>query len=395
MDRAQIHILTCVYDDGYLATRRDNPVVCTSAGKRLVLHKAIRDATGCELTLLSPHPRGRNSSYPLPEQKTTFGETRQLFSKASSRRKIRFLTDIISYAKHVYRHTRNDEILIIDNYEIIYLIAVWYCRMRGRRNPIVLEYEDGKHLIDKGIWKMLSGLAERIGRPLVRAAILATPKLAERLPKNIPCVVIPGILNDGIFYNPPPLPGESVQFLYSGSLDTERGIPLLLAYLEQGDFPPNVIFHITGQGNFVDCLSALQRKHPGVIQFHGTVSQEKLAEIRSNCHYGLNLQSAVNPISDVTYPSKTFDYINAGIRVISTRAAGVEKVLEESAIYLDNETPASLSKGIHTALKKLHTHNSDTVSPLLANYSLSGTIKRIWVLLVSSGLSHTLNTHQS
>jgi hypothetical protein len=349
MNQAQIHILTCVYDDGYLATRRDEPVVCTSAGKRILLHKAIREATGCELTLLSPHPRGRSSPYPLPEQESTFGKTRQLFSKTSSRRKIRFLTDIVAYAKHVYRHTRDGDILIIDNYEIIYLIAVWSCRLRGRRNPIVLEYEDGKHLIDKGIWKLLSGLAESMGRPLVRAAILATPKLVERLPEDIPSVVIPGILNDNIHFNPLPQPGEPIHFLYSGSLDYERGGPLLLDYLESGNFPRNAVFHITGQGHFKERLESLVRQHPGIVHFHGCVSVEELDDIRSHCHFGLNLQSSSNPISEVTYPSKTFDYLNAGLRVISTRTAEIEIVLGEVAIYLDDETPADLAAAINKA----------------------------------------------
>jgi hypothetical protein len=349
MNQAQIHILTCVYDDGYLATRRDNPVVCTSAGKRLVLHKALREASRCELSLLSPHPRGQSSPYPLPEQETTFGETRQFFSEASSRRKIRFLTDIVAYAKHVYRHTRDGDILIIDNYEIIYVIAAWYCRLRGRSNPIVLEYEDGKHLIDKGLWKLLSGLAEIIGRPLVRAAILATPKLAERLPKDIPNVVIPGIINDNLRYNLLPEPGEPIHFLYSGSLDYERGGPLLLDYLESGELAGNAVFHITGQGHFKLRLEALARKHPGNIHFHGCVSVEELEGIRSRCHFGLNLQTSSNPISEVTYPSKTFDYLNAGIRVISTRAAGIEMVLGDVAIYLDDETSANLALAINKA----------------------------------------------
>jgi glycosyltransferase involved in cell wall biosynthesis len=390
----QICILSGVHDDVYRSTRSDDPVLCTSAGKRKLLYQAIAEASGASPLILSPHPRGRGVPSALPETTSQFAGCRQIFARACGIRKVRYFIDFIHYARHVFRHTNRDSILIIDNYELIYLIAIYYCRMLGRRNPLLLDYEDGKHLIDKGIWRIMSGLAETLGKPLVKGALLATPNLASRLSGFIPKVVIPGILHDGIVFNPPPAPGEPVSILYSGSLDNERGIPLLIDYLEQGDLPPNVVFHITGQGMFSERLCELQKAHRYSIIFHATVSQERLAEIRSICHYGLNLQTSANPISDVTYPSKTFDYLNAGIRLISTRAAGAEKVLGETAIYLDEESPASLRRAILIAIDTLHSESSFDAINLLNHYSYPGTVKRIKEMLDSTGLQHTFKIYR-
>lgn len=378
-----IYILTGAYDDQYLQTRQDNPSTCTSAGKRIILYKAIEEAVGRPVVLLSPQPRGRGVAKPLPEKNCRFGAHSQFFAKASGVRRVRFALDILHYARHVARHTRAGDILVIDNYELIYVLAIRYCQLLGRRNPIILEYEDGKHLIDKGIWRQMSGLAERMARPWLEGAILASPKLEERLPSEIPRVLVPGILCEGLVYNPPPPQGQPVRFLYSGSLDVERGGPLLVDYLELGRFPDDIEIHITGQGNYTDRLISLQNRFPRVVRFHGIVSQEELAGIRSRCHYGLNLQSSTHPISTVTYPSKTFDYLNAGLRVISTRAAGVPDLLSDAAIYLDKETPEALAALIKDAADNLRNGVVASMNGIGCSLTYPGTVARLATLFRS------------
>jgi hypothetical protein len=375
-----LFILSGVYDDNYRRTRQDNPIICTSAGKRLILYHAIEVAVVTPVVLLSPQPRGQGIAQTLPQTSSRFGAQTQLFSKASGIRKIRLLLDFIHYARHVARHTRPGDVFIVDNYELIYVLAIQYCRLLGRNNRILLEYEDGKHLIDKGIWRLMSGFAEWLARPWIEGAILATPTLGERLPSEIPKVLVPGILREKIVFNTPPAPDQPVVFLYSGSLDVERGGPLLLSYLEKGNFPPNFEIHITGQGKFVNRLQAVQDRFPKAVHFHGTVSQEELVRIRSLCHFGLNLQSSSNPISNVTYPSKTFDYLNAGIRVITTRAAGVPEVLGQAAIYIDEETPAMLGKAIEQASESLRTGDGMQMGSIGLPFTYGGTIERLSIL---------------
>jgi hypothetical protein len=375
-----IIILTGAYDDQYLRTRKDRVHVCTSAGKRITLYRAIEQAAGKPVVLLSPQPRGDETPQFLPATASQFGSQVQLFARASGVRKIRFALDMLHYARHVAKHTRSGDTLIIDNYELIYVIALYYCRLLGRKNRILLEYEDGKHLIDKGIWRRMSSLAEWLARPGLKGAILATPTLGERLPPEIPKILVPGILREKIVFNPPPAPGKPVAFLYSGSLDIERGGPLLLSYLEEGKLPPGCEIHITGQGHFTDRLLAVQHRFPKIVHFHGTVSQEELARIRGLCHFGLNLQSSSHPISSVTYPSKTFDYLNAGLRVISTRAAGVTEVLAAAAVYVDEETPAALANAIKQASESLRSEDGTRMGAISRPFTYEGTVARLSVL---------------
>lgn len=383
-------ILSGVHDDAYRSTRSDDPVLCTSAGKRKLLYQAIADASGAAPLILSPHPRGRGLPGKLPEMEGEFAGCRQIFAPACGTRKIRILVDMFHYARHVFRHTDRNAILIIDNYELIYILAIYYARLRGRHNPVILEYEDGKHAIDRGWVKGITWLAEWLGKPLVKAALLATPTLAKRLPPETPIVLVPGILEKQVQLNPLPDRSSPTHFLYSGSLDVERGIPLLIDYLETQTLSSNAIFEITGQGKFGDRLIQLMDRHPGKIIYHGSVSSKTLAEIRSRCHFGLNLQSSTNPISEVTYPSKTFDYLNAGLRVISTRAAGVETILGEAAHYLNEETPVALAHAVEGATNMKDANEANGLDALQIDYSMEGTVKRITGVLYS-----VFKTHQS
>ena len=377
----QIFVLTGVFDDAYLGTRQDDPVVCTSAGKRIILYRAIQEATGIELTLLSPHPKGRGTPYALDETETRFASVRQVFAKASPRRKIRFLLDIIQYARLVYRQTHDGAVMIMDNYEIIYVIAYGYCRCRGRRNPLILEYEDGKHEIDKGFWRFLSGSAEFLAKPWVKAAIVATPSLLTRLPVGLPSEVVPGMLNPERPLPVNPRGDEPVRFIYSGSLDYERGIPLLLDYLEFTEVPPSAEFHITGQGHFIDRIRDICSKSTGQVIFHGILPREELSRLQRSCHFGLNLQSSKNPISNVTYPSKTFDYANSGLRLISTRGAGVDSVFGENAIYVEKESCECLATVIDLAVANARLTTPNSAPHNMEQFTYRGTVRRLDGLL--------------
>ena len=372
-----LYILSGIYDDLYLSCRNDSPPLCTSAGKRKMLYAAIAAATSCIPTILSPQPRGHLAPSEQPTRDLEFAGLPQKFCRASGMRKIRILRDMVHYAKHVYQHSKNGALFVVDNYELIYAVALCYCRLRGRLFTVVIDYEDGKHLIDRGLMRLLSSLAEFLIKPMVKGAILATPTLAERLPLWIPNVVVPGILSDDLPIPRSPSPSGLVHLLYSGSLDVERGIPLLLEFLISKLIPPGICVEVTGQGRYTDELEAISKRMPDQVRYHGKVSESQLLEIRNRCHLGLNLQSSADPISQVTYPSKTFDYLNAGLRLVSTKAAGVEGILGPAAIYLEHETTAGLAKAIVQAASDCRSSSWQDLTILKSDYSLSGTIRRL------------------
>ena len=153
--------LSNVYDDQYHQIRGEEIVRVMSSAKRRDLFHCIEMATQRELIVLSSPPKAniRRSSRWVPAIETKFSSHRQLFCSNWDAPKLRIPLSWLFYARHILKHTRNGDLLMIDNYELIYIIAAMCARI-FRRVTIILDYEDGKHLIDRGWHRILSGLAE-------------------------------------------------------------------------------------------------------------------------------------------------------------------------------------------------------------------------------------------
>jgi glycosyltransferase involved in cell wall biosynthesis len=244
---------------------------------------------------------------------------------------------------HVLRHVRDGDILIIDNYELIYVLAARITRL-FRRITILLDYEDGKHLIDRALILRISLLAEKLGRGMIQGALLASPGLKIRMPEGIPTELVPGFIT-GSLGNRLPVSGKPLRFLYSGSLDPARGGDVLVAVVKLLPAEGWQLDVTGGIGEYAEELSRLSTevRFRGKLRFQGSLPEEELQMLARECQVGLNLQKSSDPISDVTFPSKLFSYFSQGLHVISTRASHVESVCGQGCLYLDAETPEALA----------------------------------------------------
>jgi glycosyltransferase involved in cell wall biosynthesis len=335
-------------------------------------------ATGRQLIVLSSPPKALERRHPrwLPAVETKFFTHRQLFCANWDAPKIRIPLSWFFYAQHVLRHAQSGDLVIIDNYEFLYVVAAWLVRI-FRRVTFALDYEDGKHLIDRSWYGVLSGLAEFAGRPLLRGAILAHPSLGERLPSSAAKELVPGFIVAKQARNT--RNGGDVRFLYSGTLDATRGVDLLmeaLAYL------PDCGWHldITGVGELTDRVAqfAQDPKWSGKVTFHRALPREEYENLLQICEIGLNCQRESDPISAVTFPSKVFAYLSAGLLVLSSKASAVEGVCGKACLYYETETPQALA----CAMKRL-LHRSPEIrqqldsAEVFSRYSIEGTAARL------------------
>jgi glycosyltransferase involved in cell wall biosynthesis len=350
---SQVLALSNVYDDQYHQIRGEEIRRVMSSAKRRDLFHCIEMATERELIVLSSPPKAdiRRSSRWLPAIESKFSTHRQLFCSNWDTPKLRIPLSWFFYARHVLSHTRDGDILIIDNYEIIYVIATLYTRI-FRRVTIVLDYEDGKHLIDQGWMRILSGLAEFLARPFLQGALLAHPSLSGRLPTSLPTVLIPGFV---VPRNRSAKLSMPVRFLYSGSLDRPRGLDMLLRAIE---LLPENGWHldISGCGIYETEISriASSEKYADRVTYHGALKQAEHDLLTNECHVGLNCQRSEDPISGVTFPSKIFSYLSAGLVVLSSHASDVYKICGSSLLYFQEETPESLAAAMIEIINDLN-----------------------------------------
>ena len=88
----------------------------------------------------------------------------------------------------------------------------------------------------------------------------------------------------------------------------------------------------------------------------------------------------------MTFPSKVFTYLTAGLMVISSKASGVETVCGSACLYYEEETPQSLA----AAMKEVIEHFSAVrqklnVTAIYERYSMEATVPRLKRLLNAIG----------
>jgi glycosyltransferase involved in cell wall biosynthesis len=383
----RIICLSNIYDGNYLQLRKENIQPALTIGKRQKLFACLEKAAGREVVVLSSPPKALDRRRPrwLPPVETKFSTHRQFFCANWDVPKLRIPLSWFFYARHVLRHVCSGDLVLIDNYEFISVVAARLVQI-FRRVTFILDYEDGKHLIEHGWVKILSGLAEAGGRPLIRAATLAHPALGKRLPASIPTEVVPGFI-PGQIPERAPAAGPEVRFLYSGTLDSPRGVDLLLEALPH---LPETGWHldITGHGPLGESVARFLQdsRWQGKVKYHQALTQEAYERVLAAAQVGLNCQRKSDPISDVTFPSKVFTYLSAGLLVISSQASAVPQLCANACFYYEQETPQALAGAMQAVIENFHdVRQKLDLSVVCERYSPEATTVRMKRLLKAIG----------
>jgi glycosyltransferase involved in cell wall biosynthesis len=356
------------------------------------MFQCLAAASGREVILLSHPPKAvaRRKGKWLPAAETQFQTFRQFFCANWDIPKLRVPLAWFFYTLHVLRHVRSGDLVIFDNYEFIYVVAGRILRL-FRRVTFVLAYLDGKHLIDHSWSRVLSRRAETWGRPMLSGAVLSTPPLGERLPPTLPKVVLPGpgFIAPNLAM-PPRQPAGEVRFLFAGSMDATRGVDLLLAALE---FLPETGWRLdfAGTGPLKDRViqTTQDPRWRGRVFYHSPMASTspEYQKLLSDTHVGLNCQRRSDPISQVTYPTKTFAYLSAGLVVISSLASSVPAVCGSACLYYDQETPAALALAMREAIEDYDGLSSRlNISEACEQYSFAASTARVRQMLQALGM---------
>jgi glycosyltransferase involved in cell wall biosynthesis len=384
----KIVCLSNIFDQHYHDVRGAKVERCLTIPYRRDVLQCLEMASGREVIVLSSPPKAmeRRAGKWLPPLETQFATHRQLFCANWDVPKLRVPLACVFYACHVLRHVRSGDLVVMDNYEFLYVVAARVVQI-FRRVKFVLIYLDGKHLIDRGWARVLSGLAEAWGRPLLSGAIVSNPDLGKRLPDSMPRELAPGFVPDEL-PSATGLPDGEVRFLYAGALAGSHGIDLLLEAL---DHLPETGWHliIAGQGPLEEQVirRAQDPRWQGRVEHRPAMPPEVFEKLLGSNHVGLNCQRISAPISKVTFPSKVFTYLSAGLLVISSKAGCVESVCGNACFYYDGETPLALAAAINEAIENFAAVRQRlNLATVHERYSFQATTKRLRQMFKTIGV---------
>ncbi|NLM68362.1 MAG: glycosyltransferase family 4 protein [Enterococcus sp.] len=170
-------------------------------------------------------------------------------------------------------------------------------------------------------------------------------------------------------FNLPARNFNDIKLVYVGSFnnrnieDTIEGFGLFLKDIED---PPKISYHIYGFGN----LESEKKIHNAItgkglqnfVFFHGKILHKDLPLILAKYNVGVSY-IPITLYFDAQPPTKTFEYLLAGMPVIATRTIENEKIINEANGVLIQDNPEAFKDGLNNICRKIAANhfNSDKI----------------------------------
>lgn len=132
--------------------------------------------------------------------------------------------------------------------------------------------------------------------------------------------------------------------LFCGALTEYNGILNLIdamRYLRDTD----IVLDIYGSGYLEENVIEASKKNPK-IRYHGRISNQEVMQKQREAWLLINPRIVDDPITQVTFPSKTFEYLLSGTPVLSTRLNGYEKEYEDHMYWIEDLSANALANTI-------------------------------------------------
>lgn len=194
-----------------------------------------------------------------------------------------------------------------------------------------------RYLFERSTWKSM--------KTCDRYIVLNKFVVEKYLPEKSYIVVDGGVDENDIEkypeteYNP-----AEHNVLFCGALTEYNGISNLLNAMElMGE--TDIKLDIYGGGYLEDIVKEAADR-TGNIRFYGRVSNDEILKKQREAWLLINPRVIDDPISQVTFPSKTFEYLLSGTPVLSTRLNGYGKEYDDCMFWIDSSNDEEIAKAI-------------------------------------------------
>ncbi len=187
--------------------------------------------------------------------------------------------------------------------------------------------------------------------------------------------------------------------MYHGTVVERNGLAVALDALERVRHRiPNLAFEVYGDGDYLNAFlqSAKARNLEGIINYHGFVAHEAIAQAIQSAHVGL-IPNIASVHWQYATPTRMFEYLYLGKAVIVPRTKAILDCFDEKSLYFfESGNPDSLANVLHEVYA--NPHHAQAVrkagrSLCCRRYRWENE-KRHLVGIVQSLVSHTHNQKQ-
>ena len=143
--------------------------------------------------------------------------------------------------------------------------------------------------------------------------------------------------------------------VYSGALVEYNGIRNLIEAMET--VCEEVILRVYGDGPLKSYVEKAAQEKDN-IEYMGRVSNEEMMMIQKDAYLLINPRPIDDPISQVTFPSKIFEYLLSGTVVLSTKMSGFSDEYLDKMILMDDDA-RSIARKIDESMRIPHDRLND------------------------------------
>ena len=162
-------------------------------------------------------------------------------------------------------------------------------------------------------------------------------------------VVEGGIESDTLPVDTPvPYSKRSKKIIYSGALTEYSGVLNLIEAMKYVK-DPDAVLEVYGGGYLKDQIAEMAEKMKNV-KYCGRVDNKTMLDIQRNAYVLVNPRPVNDRISQVTFPSKMFEYMTSGTAVLSTELNGLTEEYLKNIYHTENNSPELLAEEINNIL---------------------------------------------
>lgn len=137
--------------------------------------------------------------------------------------------------------------------------------------------------------------------------------------------------------------------MYSGKLDKEYGIPMLLdAFMQLEDKEAEL--WLTGGGNAEDYIKECASKDKRIKLYGFLPSRGDVLNLQKQASLLVNMRLPSEPASAYCFPSKLFEYMATGVPVMSFKLEGIPEEYYPYLIMVEDESKGALKEAMEKSL---------------------------------------------
>ncbi|OAN14369.1 glycosyltransferase [Exiguobacterium undae] len=337
-----------------------------AGNKKIVAINNLFKKNNWNSTIISPLLLKKNTFKIFKSKKIFLNESLVIFPTTID---VKFLSLIFNLVFSLYelskwaksnKHKR--KVVVFYNYRVETSIVALFAKTFFKI-PIIIDYEDGIYAVKETnkYYRKLSLLIEKMMDPLLNGAVLVTSLLKQRVATNN-VVVARGIYNSTSDTPSQNFIKECANLTYTGRLDYERGIEVLLESLKYIETEKKINLRISGYGpiqkKVEDFITENTLKDIN-IEFLGFLNDSDYNELMISTDIFINPQRETIKFNECSFPSKVFEYAKHSKLIISSNVSDVKEMSENSIVLYENDCPQNLGNAISEAIDQYNEISSD------------------------------------